>query len=296
MAARVSGKASSSAVTVTLNTDSSSTATSDTDYAAVTLPTITIAANKTVGEATFDLDPTADTAYTEGNETIKLTGSVTTGTFTSDDFATITITDGPFVGFDSLMDAHAVYPAAAVSIVADAASNATATANVSYSAAFAVEPSGRDHGLSFAAATRTISGTLNSAAVAGTKITATITATGNMGTTTPTTDDKTATTKVVIMVVAQECGIYDGWADSLNTVPTLTDPIVRDCNVLLAARDTLEGDDGTLNWADDESILNWGRHHGNRGHYQPGNPAEPYQHPQEQAGRWRNPTPAGNPG
>ena len=110
MAARVSGKASSSAVTVTLNTDSSSTATSDTDYAAVTLPTITIAANKTVGEATFDLDPTADTAYTEGNETIKLTGSVTTGTFTSDDFATITITDGPFVGFDSLMDAHAVYP------------------------------------------------------------------------------------------------------------------------------------------------------------------------------------------
>ena len=110
MAARVSGKASSSAVTVTLNTDSSSTATSGTDYAAVTLPTITIAANETVGEATFDLDPTADTAYTEGNETIKLTGSVTTGTFTSDDFATITITDGPFVGFDSLMDAHAVYP------------------------------------------------------------------------------------------------------------------------------------------------------------------------------------------
>ena len=260
MAARVSGKASSSDVTVTLNTDSSSTATSGTDYAAVTLPSITIAANKTVGEATFSLDPTADTAYTEGNETIKLTGSVTTGTFTSDDFATITITDGPFVGFDSLMDAHAVYPAAAVSIVADAASNATATANVSYSAAFAVEPSGRDHDLTFTAATRTISGTLNSAAVAGTKITATITATDNMGTTTgsnPTADDETATTKVAIIVVAQECGIYDGWADSLNTVPTLTDPIVRDCNVLLAARDTLEGDDGTLNWADDESIFNW---------------------------------------
>ena len=213
MAARVSGKASSSDVTVTLNTNSSSTATSGTDYAAITLPSITIAANKTVGEATFSLDPTADTAYTEGNETIKLTGSVTTGTFTSDDFATITITDGPFVGFDSLMDAHAVYPAAAVSIVADAASNATAAANVSYSAAFAVEPSGRAHDLTFTAATRTISGTLNSAAVAGTKITATITATDNMGTTTgdnPTDDDKTATTKVVIFVVSRRLHRYTG--------------------------------------------------------------------------------------
>ena len=257
MAARVSGKASSSAVTVTLATDSSSTATSGADYAAITLPSITIAANKTVGEATFSLDPTADTAYTEGNETLKLTGSVTNGTFTSDDFATITITDGPFVGFDSLMDAHAVYPAAAVSIVADAASNATAAANLTYSAAFAVEPSGRAHDLTFTAGSRTISGTLNSAAVAGTKITATITATDNMGTTTPTTDDKTATTKVVIFVVAETCAISEEWDDQLDTTPAATDPIVRDCNVLLAAQDTLQGDDGSLNWSKDTDILTW---------------------------------------
>ena len=222
MAARVSGKASSSAVTVTL---------AGTPAAAPPPPAPTTPPSpcrpspspptKPWARPPLSLDPTADTAYTEGNETIKLTGSVTTGTFTSDDFATITITDGPFVGFDSLMDAHAVYPAAAVSIVADAASNATAAANVSYSAAFAVEPSGRAHDLTFTAATRTISGTLNSDAVAGTKITATITATDNMGTTTPTTDDKTATTKVVIFVVADVCTGTTDWSDQHHSqLPT----------------------------------------------------------------------------
>ena len=265
VAARVSGPASarSSAVTVTLA--ASGTATSGTDYAAVTLPTITIPANKDIGEATFNLVPSADTADTEGNETIKLTGSTTqTGaTFTSDDFGTITITDYPAIAFPSMMEAQAIYPGTtddnnnytgtAVSIQVDAVENARNLGHISYTHTVAVEPTGTAHDLTFNNSTRIISGTLNSAATDGTKITFTVTATDNRGTSSSA-DDRTATTKVAIFVINDVCTSSEGdWQDNFTKGPRIN----RECNILLAAKETLEGTNGNLNWALTKEMEQW---------------------------------------
>ena len=130
---------------------------------------------------------------TEGDETIKLTGSTTqTGaTFTSDVFGTITLTDYPPIAFPTMMEAQAIYPGTTdnnnnytgtpVSISVDAVENARTPANISYTHTVAVEPTGTDHGLTFNNTTRAVSGTLKSAATHGTKITFTVTATDNRG-------------------------------------------------------------------------------------------------------------------
>ena len=96
--------AHSTARTVTVSVGASGTATSDTDYAAVTDFTITLAKNATSATGTFTLTPTQDT-LAEGNETIAVAGNVegstakltgTTLTLTDDDAALdITLSASP---------------------------------------------------------------------------------------------------------------------------------------------------------------------------------------------------------
>ena len=85
------GKALSENKAVTVTFDSGSTATRDVDYTVESFsPWIEIAAGSTTGSMQFTLRPTPD-KETEGNETIKLTGSINDGLMGDD--AVIILTD-----------------------------------------------------------------------------------------------------------------------------------------------------------------------------------------------------------
>ena len=81
----------------------------------------------------------------------------------------------------------------------------------------------------------------------------TITVTDNMGTA-DTSDDKTATTIVSVAVVKDQCTTtQDTWKGTITTPGT---GLIKDCNILLAAKDTLRGT-GTLNWATSLPLSQW---------------------------------------
>ena len=253
----MTGTAPATAITVILSLGG--TATENTDYTATSISTLSIPANGDTGTATITIDPTAETTADSGDETIIVNASGTGVRFKYD--STITLQDGPFVSFPQMIKAHAVYAGTtkdgnytgtAVSFVVDDVINATGT--VTYSDTVAVEPSGTTHDLDFTASTRTIAGTLNEAATAGTKITFTVTATDNMGTAGSTTDDKTATTKVVIIVVDDVCTSTKSTWKPADLTGDPDANLIRDCNILQEARDSLPG---AKTWSLESDIRNW---------------------------------------
>ena len=226
-----------------------SNADSGTDYATgldSSNNTITIAAGSASGQTAFSIDPKYDDAV-EGDEAIVLTGATAEGVVAPTD---IIIEDGPYLSFPKYIYGHLSYPGQSVSITIEEAINSTyATSTVSYILT-GTEPSDDPLGLTFDPATRKLTGTAPAASdVPDSGITTryTITARDSAG--------RLATTLVSVAVVRDACGsTKTTWFHATEQPPA---ELVYDCNVLLAARDTLTGTTGTLNWATDTPIDSW---------------------------------------
>ena len=217
---------------LTIATQGASDDYTSTDFS--TNNTITIAQGGTSGTATFNIDPETDTT-TEGTETIILTG---TGTNLNVLPTEVYLEDGPYVAFSSMIDTHVFYLGESVgSITVPEVTDKYDATNSQITYTHTVTPT-TDYGLSFDNTTRTLSGTLNSTATAGTTIRYTITATDDMGTTGDTTDDKTATTIVSVNVIQDQCSTPTGWHPSGVTTPSAA--LIKDCNILLAAKASFE--------------------------------------------------------
>ncbi len=169
--ATLNGKVLDADALVTLSVDLSSEATRDADYSALFNPLLTIPAGEVSGSTELLIDPTADGAD-EGNETITLVGAIA-GLL--DGSGTITLED-----YDAPAESESVAPLAFASDAGDFAGTAgevlTAVAlpaadggsgDVAYSV------SELPAGLSFDAATRTVSGTPEVAGVTEVTYTAT---------------------------------------------------------------------------------------------------------------------------
>ena len=216
-----------------------------TDYTTVFKSnTITIAPGSLAGETTFTIDPTYDTRV-EGDEAVVLTGSaVAAGLVVAP--TDLIIEDGHYLSFPKYIYGSLHYADQPLSITVDEASNqAAADSTVTY-ALTRTEPAGNPLGLTFNPATRQLTGTAPPAAgVPGTGLTTryTITARDSAG--------HEATTLISVAVVNDVCSsTATTWFHATDQPPA---DLIRDCNVLLAARDTLRGT-GTLNWGTDTLI------------------------------------------
>ena len=219
--------------------------------------TITIAQGGISRTTTFNIDPNTDTIVDEDDETIIITG---TGTGLSVLPTEVYLEDGPYVAFPSMIDTQVFYPTNSVNITVPEVTDKYDTTNSQITYTHTVTPT-TAYGLSFNNTTRTLSGTLNSAATAGTTIRYTITATDDMGTTGDTTDDKTATTIVSVNVIQDRCNsgtpLPTGWYPEGVTTPTAA--LIKDCNILLAAKASFAKDNNTytLDWATTASMDDW---------------------------------------
>ena len=214
-----------------------------------TTHTITISSGSSSGTTTFSITPTTDKA-TEGTETIIITGS---GGVTPTE---VYLEDGPYVAFPKPVYTHVHYLGETVSFTVPEVTDKYDDTNSTVTYTHTVTPS-TAYGLSFNNATRTLSGTLNTSATAGTTVRYTITATDDMGTTTGSNasdDDKTATTIVSVNVIQDKCGTPTGWYPTGVTTPTAA--LIKDCNILLAVKASLKSND-PLNWATTTSISDW---------------------------------------
>ena len=161
--AMLDGKALDAAATVTLSIDPESAATRDLDYSALYNPSLVIPAGSTSGSLTLLIDPTADNED-EGNETITLTASAEGLTGGS---AHITLADGaepplppeatPLSFADGTSIADQKYTAGTAISDMELPAAVGGVGDIAYSV------SDLPSGLSFAAATRTISGTPDAA-------------------------------------------------------------------------------------------------------------------------------------
>jgi Leucine-rich repeat (LRR) protein len=234
---------------------------------------ITIPAGSVSGEATFAVDPAYDTDI-EGDEAIVLGGRAHSGGSTGSVAPVdLIIEDGPYLSFPKrihLGNLHrepspdgtargwykrgyiygaVLYPGQPASVtVEEATDKSSPDATVSYELT-GTEP-GRDPlGLAFDPATRELSGTVPAAAAvpaSGLVTRYTITATDSAG--------HTATTLVSVAVVADVCGpTVASWFHPTDEPP---EELVQDCNLLLAAKDTLRGA-GALNWSTGTPIDSW---------------------------------------
>ena len=163
--ATLDGKVLDADATVAISIDPASSATRDLDYSALFNPSLVIPAGSTSGSLTLLIDPTAD-REDEGNETITLNGSsagLTGGsvdiTITQVDASTVTpppeATPLAFADGTSVEDQEYTAGTAISDIELPAA--AGGAGDIAYSV------SGLPAGLSFDAATRTISGTPDAA-------------------------------------------------------------------------------------------------------------------------------------
>ena len=161
--AMLDGKALDAASTVTLSIDPESAATRDLDYSALYNPSLVIPAGSTSGSITLLIDPTADNED-EGNETITLIGTaegLTGGT------ANITLADGaetplppeatPLAFADGTAVEDQEYTAGTEISALELPAAVGGVGDIAYSV------SDLPAGLSFDAATRTISGTPDAA-------------------------------------------------------------------------------------------------------------------------------------
>ena len=166
------GKVLDEDATVTITVDPNSAATRDVDYSALFNPLLTIAAGSTAGSTSLLIDPTADTED-EGNETITLTASTPGLTSGS---AQITISDHtPEPGASALSFGEASvddqqYTAGSAIDALELPAASGGTGDITYSV------SELPAGLSFDAATRTISGTADAASDGAVEVTYTATA------------------------------------------------------------------------------------------------------------------------
>ena len=161
--AMLDGKALDAAATVTLSIDPASAATRDLDYSALFNPSLVIPAGSTSGSLTFLIDPTADNED-EGNETITLTGAAEGLTSAS---AHITLADGaetplppeatPLAFADGTSIDDQEYTAGTEISTMELPAAVGGVGDIAYSV------SDLPAGLSFDAATRTISGTPDAA-------------------------------------------------------------------------------------------------------------------------------------
>ena len=218
----------------------------DSDYTATfTGNVITIAPGSVSGTTTFAIDPAYDTRV-EGDEAVVLTGSAPGRRVAPTD---LIIEDGPYLAFPKYILGSLHYPDQQVSVTVDEAINrAAADSTVSY-ALTGIEPASNPLGLTFDAATRELTGTTPAAAevpAAGLTTRYTITARDSAG--------HEATTLVSVAVVHDVCSSTTAtWFHATEQPPA---ELVVDCNVLLAARDTLRGT-APLNWARDRDITTW---------------------------------------
>ncbi len=162
--AMLDGKALDAAATVTLSIDPESAATRDLDYSALYNPSLSIPAGSTSGSITLLIDPTADNED-EGNETITLTASAEGLTSAS---AHITLADAgteatlppeatPLSFADGTSIADQKYTAGTEISAMELPAAVGGVGDIAYSV------SDLPSGLSFDAATRTISGTPDAA-------------------------------------------------------------------------------------------------------------------------------------
>ena len=257
------GSDTAGAITVTLGlpaaytpllTPNTKLATKDTDYTTTfSTNTITIADGSASASVTFDIDPTYDTG-SEGDETIIMTGSASGLTVSPTE---LIITDGPYLSFPKFIYGHLYYPAASVDItVPEAIQKANTTSTVTY-ALVKTAPSTDPFNLAFDAATRKLTGTIPAQATiptTGSTVRYTISATDDAG--------FTETTIVSVSAVRDICSATaaeTGWKTKITaTSGTDYDNIVANCNILLAAKDTLRGTaGGSLNWATATDMRSW---------------------------------------
>ena len=162
--AMLDGKALDAAATVTLSIDPESAATRDLDYSALFNPSLVIPAGSTSGSLTFLIDPTADNED-EGNETITLIGSAEGLTGGS---ANITLADAgtepplppeatPLAFADGTSIDDQEYTAGTAISAMELPAAVGGVGDIAYSV------SDLPSGLSFDAATRTLSGTPDAA-------------------------------------------------------------------------------------------------------------------------------------
>ncbi len=161
--AMLDGKALDAAATVTLSIDPESAATRDLDYSALYNPSLSIPAGSTSGSITLLIDPTADNED-EGNETITLIASAEGLTGGS---AHITLADGaepplppeatPLAFADGTSIADQKYTAGTAISAMELPAAVGGVGDIAYSV------TDLPAGLSFDAATRTISGTPDAA-------------------------------------------------------------------------------------------------------------------------------------
>ena len=161
--AMLDGKALDAAATVTLSIDPESAATRDLDYSALYNPSLSIPAGSTSGSITLLIDPTADNED-EGNETITLIASAEGLTSAS---AHITLADGaetplppeatPLAFADGTAVEDQEYTAGTEISAMELPAAVGGVGDIAYSV------SDLPSGLSFDAATRTISGTPDTA-------------------------------------------------------------------------------------------------------------------------------------
>ena len=161
--AMLDGKALAAAATVTLSIDPESAATRDLDYSALYNPSLSIPAGSTSGSITLLIDPTADNED-EGNETITLIASAEGLTSAS---AHITLADGtetplppeatPLAFADGTSVEDQEYTAGTEISALELPAAVGGVGDIAYSV------SDLPAGLSFDAATRTISGTPDAA-------------------------------------------------------------------------------------------------------------------------------------
>ena len=158
--AMLDGKALDAASTVTISIDPASAATRDLDYSALYNPSLSIPAGSTSGSLTFLIDPTADNED-EGNETITLTASAEGLTSAS---AHITLADAgveptlppeatPLAFADGTSVEDQEYTAGTEISAMELPAAVGGVGDIAYSV------SDLPSGLSFDAATRTLSGT-----------------------------------------------------------------------------------------------------------------------------------------
>ena len=217
------------------------------DYTAVfESDTITIAPGSATGSTTLAIDPVYDTAI-EGDEAVVLTGRTDDGRVTA--ATDLILEDGPYLSFPRHVYGSLYYPGREISVTIDeAVDKASSDSTVAYSLA-GTEPGNDPLGLTFDPDTRQLTGTAPGAeSVPADGITTRyrITARDSGG--------HVTTTLVSVAVVPEVCSATTAaWFDPAEQPPT---ELIVDCNVLLAAKDTLRGT-AALNWSTATPIASW---------------------------------------
>ena len=210
--------------------------------------TITIASGDTSATTTFAIDPTLDTAV-EADETIIVTGS---GTNLDVLPTELMLTDGPYLTFATPLDAQVLYRGADLTSSSITLPSATSplTGTVTYQVTSA--PATPTNGLTHTQPGDKLSPGTLSGTLASTNSTTRYTITATHAGTTPA---ATATARVSVSVIEDQCSTTtDDWKGSITTPGA---GLIKDCNILLAAKDTLRGTGGALDWATDKDITTW---------------------------------------